>query len=254
MNGKELTDDKEVIRLLEIFASDNEPDGVDRLAGMALDLIRRLQFGYSSASKASEEWKAKYEKERKENAEYEQKLYDGELLSKDYHDEQVLHYADENNKLRKENTKLKTELQKECQEHLAFAKLAEKADKQQKDEIEFLTKIIGMSKRKTRIADLLREIERLTEENDHLDMVAKQALADYQNAQVQVDELKVRNEKYLESIESVQAGRCRFRCELTQQAVKDTAKEILQELYEYPHEYHEKKILEIARRKGVKVE
>jgi hypothetical protein len=38
------------------------------------------------------------------------------------------------------------------------------------------------------------------------------------------------------------------------QAVKDTAKEILQELYEYPHEYHEKKILEIARRKGVEVE
>ena len=38
------------------------------------------------------------------------------------------------------------------------------------------------------------------------------------------------------------------------QAVKDTAKEILQELYEYPHEYHERKILEIAKRKGVEVE
>ena len=32
--------------------------------------------------------------------------------------------------------------------------------------------------------------DRLTEENEHLDMVAKQALADYQNAQVQVDECK----------------------------------------------------------------
>ena len=34
------------------------------------------------------------------------------------------------------------------------------------------------------------ENKRLTEENEHLDMVAKQALADYQNAQVQVDECK----------------------------------------------------------------
>ena len=34
-----------------------------------LDLIRRLQYGYSSASKASEEWREKYEKECKENAE-----------------------------------------------------------------------------------------------------------------------------------------------------------------------------------------
>lgn len=34
-----------------------------------LDLIRRLQYGYSSASKASDEWRAKYEKERNENAE-----------------------------------------------------------------------------------------------------------------------------------------------------------------------------------------
>ena len=39
-----------------------------------------------------------------------------------------------------------------------------------------------------------------------------------------------------------------------QRAVKETAKEILQELYEYPHEYHERKILEIAKRKGVVVE
>ena len=74
MQKDKLTDDKEVIRLLEIFASDNEPDGVDRLAGMALDLIRRLQYGYSSASKASEAWKAKYEKERKENAELQKQV------------------------------------------------------------------------------------------------------------------------------------------------------------------------------------
>ena len=48
---------------------------IERSTGMpsywkkiVLDLIRRLQYGYSSASKASEEWKAKYEAERKENA------------------------------------------------------------------------------------------------------------------------------------------------------------------------------------------
>lgn len=35
----------------------------------AINLIRSLQFDYSSSSKASEEWKAKYEAERKENVE-----------------------------------------------------------------------------------------------------------------------------------------------------------------------------------------
>ena len=38
---KKTTD--EVIKLLELFANDNEPDGVSRLAEMALDLIHRLQ-------------------------------------------------------------------------------------------------------------------------------------------------------------------------------------------------------------------
>ena len=82
---------------------------------------------------------------------------------------------------------------------------------------------------------LQAENERLTEENEYLDMCGKQFLADYQKCEVeraelenQVDELKELNAKYLESIESVQAGRCRLRCILTEQAVKDTAKEILQ--------------------------
>lgn len=35
---------------------------------------------------------------------------------------------------------------------------------------------------------------------------------------------------------------------------KETAKEILQLLYSYPHEYHEKKIIEIAKQYGVEVE
>ena len=34
---------------------------IPKLMGQALDLIRRLQYGYSSASKASDEWREKYE-------------------------------------------------------------------------------------------------------------------------------------------------------------------------------------------------
>lgn len=47
------------------------------------------------------------------------------------------------------------------------------------------------------------EIERLTEENEYLDMVARQALADYQNAQVQVDELKEELEKRMKRNEQI---------------------------------------------------
>ena len=71
------------------------------------------------------------------------------------------------------------------------------------------------------------EIERLTEENEHLDMVAKQALADYQNAQVEVDELKVELQGQFNK-----GVNCGFRMRKFQkstvikQAVKDTAKEI----------------------------
>ena len=36
--------------------------------------------------------------------------------------------------------------------------------------------------------------------------------------------------------------------------IVETVKEVLKELYEYPHEYHYKKILEIAKRYGVEVE
>ena len=81
MKEKKLTDE-EVIKALECCTKsrcDDETTGdcplkndescSTILAINALDLIRRLQYGYSSASKASEEWREKYEKERKENAE-----------------------------------------------------------------------------------------------------------------------------------------------------------------------------------------
>lgn len=72
--------------------------------------------------------------------------------------------------------------------------------------------------------------------------------------QKQVDELKELNARYLDSIESVQAGRCRLRCELTQQAVKDTAKEIYAMFDDrnYISESELKKA--IAERYGVEVE
>ena len=71
------------------------------------------------------------------------------------------------------------------------------------------------------------EIERLTEYNANLNGMCLEFIDKNAELQKQVDELKELNAKYLDSIESVQAGRCRFRCELTEQAVKDTAKEIL---------------------------
>ena len=62
----ELTDE-EIIKDLEQY---NDEQTINN----ALDLIRRLQDGYSSASKASEEWREKYEKERKENAELQKQV------------------------------------------------------------------------------------------------------------------------------------------------------------------------------------
>lgn len=65
------------------------------LAINALDLICRLQYGYSSASKASDEWREKYEKERKENAELQ------ELNAK---------YYNEAKDLRRENAELQNQV------------------------------------------------------------------------------------------------------------------------------------------------
>lgn len=266
MEEKKLTDDKEVIRLLEIFASDNDPDGVDRLAGMALDLIRRLQEEneclnakdrlnqididelHKEREKRVEEVYADFMQDYKimreelnacqnELAEYERKLADGELDIASYARSweegdnrtvtcDLLNAMEQAvalfNKQKSEIEELKTELQKECQEHLAFAELAKKADKQQKD-----------------------EIERLTEENEHLDMVAKQALADYQNAQVQVDELKNYAERLFEEnqdhYEKLQNANLYIEKHEPiwkrnkEQAVKDRTKEILTELIERAH-------------------
>ena len=263
MNGKKPTDDKEVIRLLEIFASDNEPDGVDRLAGMALDLIRRLQEEneclnakdrlnrididelHKEREKRVEEVYADFMQDYKimreelnacqnELAEYERKLADGELDIASYARSweegdnrtvtcDLLNAMEQAvavfNKQKSEIEVLKTELQKECQEHLAFAELAKKADEQQK-----------------------AEIERLTAKNKQLDRDNKHIFK----------ELK---EVYKELEDSV---------EEENQAVKDTAKEIFTKidnafsLY-YPHgqipySVFQETIKKLAKQKGVEVE
>lgn len=92
MQEKKLTDE-EIVKALECCTKsrcDDETTGdcplkndescSTILAINALELIRRLQYGYSSASKASEEWREKYEKERKENAELQKQV--DELKSK----------------------------------------------------------------------------------------------------------------------------------------------------------------------------
>lgn len=50
--------------------------------------------------------------------------------------------------------------------------------------------------------------------------------SDVSEYKAEIERLKAENEKYLDSIESVQAGRCRLRCPLTEQAVKEFAERL----------------------------
>lgn len=49
---------------------------------------------------------------------------------------------------------------------------------------------------------------------------------DVSEYKAEIERLKAENEKLLDSIESVQAGRCRLRCPLTEQAVKEFAERL----------------------------
>lgn len=235
INEKELTD-YEIIKAMEICANWNSmsnckdcPIGLDAccenqngFAKYALDLIRRLQYGYSSASKASEEWREKYE-----------------AVLKDY-------YA---------------ESQHCDQQKDIIAK--------QKSEIERLT---GREK-------FLENAWHISLENANtLDIALDSSRAREQEYKKQVDDLKELNAKYLDSIESLTAGKCVLRCELAKQAVKDTSKEILQDLLKWLNQsisfsngkslngsiqygamnkaYHEvkRRVKKIAESKGVEVE
>lgn len=58
----------------------------------------------------------------------------------------------------------------------------------------------------------------------------------YNNNKSEIERLKAENKKYLDSIESVQAGRCRLRCPLTEQAVKQAKIDVLNELKKKIHD------------------
>lgn len=60
----------------------------------------------------------------------------------------------------------------------------------------------------------------------------------YNDNKDEIKQLKAENEKYLDSIESVQAGRCRLRCQLTEQAVKQAKIEVLNKLKGKCHNYY----------------
>ena len=91
------------------------------------------------------------------------------------------------------------------------------------------------------------EIERLTEENEYLDMVAKQALTDYQNTQVQVDELTDKLGKVLSGIKADEL----LIAKGVEQAVKDTGKEILDEVSKH---FGGVWLVELYKRYGLEVE
>ena len=77
------------------------------------------------------------------------------------------------------------------------------------------------------IQRLQADNDRLKVENEYLDMVAKQALTDYQNTQVQVDELTDKLGKVLSGIKADEL----LVAKGIEQAVKDTAKEIFEMLF-----------------------
>ena len=162
------------------------------LIGEALDLIRRLQYGYSSASKASEEWREKYEKECKENAEQKAEIE------------------------RLKATVKRLELADECGRRMRALDMKENAELQKQGD------------------EWKNYAERLFEENqDHYDKL--------QNANL-----------YIEKHEPIWKRN-------TEQAVKDTAKEIFTDLLK---EFLIRKscgnadvvVREMATRKGVEVE
>lgn len=64
------------------------------------------------------------------------------------------------------------------------------------------------------------------------DTLCKDALNLISEQEKEIKRLKAENKKYLDSIESVQAGRCCLICPLTEQAVKQAKIDVLNELRE----------------------
>lgn len=62
--------------------------------------------------------------------------------------------------------------------------------------------------------------------NDIAVALAQEGYGNISEYKAEIERLKAENEKLLDSIESVQAGRCRLRCPLTEQAVKEFAEKL----------------------------
>lgn len=61
---------------------------------------------------------------------------------------------------------------------------------------------------------------------DIIEALHEAGYGDISEYKAEIERLKAENEKLLDSIESVQAGRCRLRCPLTEQAVKEFAEKL----------------------------
>lgn len=83
------------------------------------------------------------------------------------------------------------------------------------------------------------ENERLIADNTALEIWNEFYTVEYEVLQSEKENLMRTLEEGAEEIES---------------ARKETTKEILQDLYNYPHEYHEKRIIELAKQYGMEVE
>lgn len=95
--------------------------------------------------------------------------------------------------------------------------------KTKQEQIEEIVKIILESSKKCLYKNRFEVADKvLTETREKL----TKAEHDRDRYKAEIERLKAENEKLLDSIESVQAGRCRLRCPLTEQAVKEFAERL----------------------------
>ena len=150
---------------------------------------------------------------------------------------------------------LRTESDRMVAEHLAFVELAKKADEQQKAEIERLTEVVEGQRKiieyqdsvEDRNAELQKQVDELTRNNQAMAKV----IDSYKNGDFSAKMVVNGLNNFYEPIVE----------ETKQQAVKDTAKEILSQLKDdfsdlvgMEVEYPLNKVKELANRYGVEVE
>lgn len=239
MEEKKRTDEEKLLKQIRYFA---DRYGTSNCIGNpnknfftdVLDLIHRLQENNANQVRMRCDMQRKFDD--LQTLCTEQKA-ENEQLKKDYIE------------LDLECRELRTELDKELAEHEEFTQKA-------KAEIESLKCDSYRTSWKAKFLQAKKENERLTEERDiYLDDCSsvrhklRQEIEEKFELQKQVDEL-LQEKGFL--IARQNQGK--------KQAVKDTAKEILQELWDETepntksHEWVRKRVKEIAKRKGVEVE